>query len=383
MKKTLALLLTLVIFISIAPLHVYAAGETLDSTAWETLTYRDIFIENNLACMNGFDHGSWNGYTQSAGTNTITDEAWDTPPSSLKAAGTSSQQIVSTVYSPAGDYFVASRVFCTRYVQGKLGICLYDAPVGISTVTNGFVTAAGIVTISVSHRIYVGSIHSADLDGYVDDPVVVNMSIFSTRPSAQELTGLYEQYLEIEKGTDSSEVVHTDTQSLEAFMTYMQKKARSIGMDSSVFLDPVGDTCNWSTARELAKLLIYADRYEQLGSIWSRRTRELTVTGPNERTKTVESSVIREELERYYHILGGKTGTLDNTRNLAVILEIPDSDDRLIVVALGADGSNVTDVNRYQAVKQIADAAMARYRDPAVDQTHVDVCCASTWQDGM
>ena len=350
---------------------------TLDSTALGNLTYRDIFVENNLAYLNGFDHSGWGAYKQYAGANTITAEACFSEPYSLKAAGSPSQQIVSSVTNPAGDYFVASKVSCTRYVKGELGVCLQDTTVGVTAVTNGFVTSAGIVTMPGSHRIFIGSIHSADLDGYVDDTVVVNMNIFSTRPSCDEMTRLYEQYVQIEMNRDRNEAIYTDAQMLDAFMKYLKNKASAIGMDSSTFEDPVGNSCNWATARDIAKLLIYANGYEQLHGIWSNASMEITVSGDNARTKTVVSTVIKEELEQYYHILGGKTGTLGNTRNLSVILEIPNSDDKLVVVALCADGQNGTEESRYQAVRQIADAAMAKYRDPSVDNSAVDVCCAS------
>ena len=377
MKKTLALILVLTLLLCAVPIQAFAAELTLESLAWEQLTYRDIFIENNLAAVNGFDQGSWGAFYQNTGINQITGEAAHSQPNSLKVAGTSSQQIVSSVRSSAGTYFVASKVSCTRYVQGKLGLCLQSTPVGVSSVTKGFVTAAGVVTIGSSHSIYIGSIHSANLDGFVDDPVVVNMNIFSTKPTASQLEKLYENFVQIGTPADPEEPEDPDQQSLDAFMDYMQEKARSIGMDSSIFEDPVGNYCNVTTARDVAKLMVCADGYEALRGIWSRKSAGLTVRGPKARTKPVESSVIKPELEQSYQILGGKTGTLDTIRNLTVILEIPGSDDRLVVVALGANGSNYTTVNRYQAAKQIADAAMEKYRNPDADVSGRDVCCAS------
>ena len=377
MKKSLTFLLVLVLLLAIAPVNVFASEQSLDSIAWEAFTYRDIFVENNLAYTNGFDHGGWNEYRQSAGTNPITDEASFTQPYSLKAAGRSSQQIASIMQSQEGTYFVASKVSCTRYVKGKLGICLGNTTIGAAGVTDGFETAAGFVTMADSHDIYIGSIHAADLDGFVDDPVVVNMNLFATAPTLEELTMLYEQYIQIEMDRDRSESIYTDAQSLAAFMVYMRNKAAEIGLDASVFEDPAGNYCNWSTARDVAKLMIYANTYEQLRGIWSQSGRQITVSGDNPRTKNLVSKVIVQELEQYYHILGGKTGTLTGARNLAVILEIPGSADQLVVVALGANAPNGTEGNRYQAVKEIADAAMAKYHDPAVDNSDVEVSCAS------
>ena len=394
-KRILCFLMAMAIFLGCAPYSF--AGEvenhsheevgqtsdtenlTLDTLAWENLTYRDIFIENNLAYLNGFDHNDWGAYKQYAGTNIITTEKCFSEPYSLKVAGNPSQQIVSAVTNPSGDYFVASKVNCTRYAKGELGVCLQDTTVGVTAVTDGFVTSAGVVTMSGSHRIFIGSLHSADLDGYVDDTVVVNMNIFATRPSCEEMTLLYEQYVQIEMSRDRTEVIYTDAQMLDAFMKYLKTKAITIGMNSSIFEDPVGNSCNWVTAKDVARLLIYANDYEQLQGIWSRSCKEIAVSGDNARNKTVVSTVIKDELEQDYHILGGKTGTLGNTRNLSVILEIPDSDDKLVVVALCADGQNNTGESRYQAVKQIADLALAKYYDASLDNSDEDVCCASAF----
>ena len=57
-----------------------------------------------------------------------------------------------------------------------------------------------------------------------------------------------------------------------------------------------------------------------------------------------------------YRVCGGnehETGTLSqyNARNLAVILEIPGSDDKLAVVALYADGLDTDADNRFEAAR--------------------------------
>lgn len=59
---------------------------------------------------------------------------------------------------------------------------------------------------------------------------------------------------------------------------------------------------------------------------------------------------------------------------MSVILEIPGSDDKLVVVALCANGA---EGNRYEAVKEIADLAVEKYINPDIDHSGKDVCCAS------
>ena len=99
--------------------------------------------------------------------------------------------------------------------------------------------------------------------------------------------------------------------------------------------------------------------------------------GSRARQKTLTSSVIKADLENYYHILGGKTGTIDEAINLAIILEIPGSLDRLAVVVFYAEGTNSQKNNRFEAARQVADAALLKYSDPTYDNSRIDVCCES------
>ena len=176
---------------------------------------------------------------------------------------------------------------------------------------------------------------------------------------------------------ENRKVLDPNVQGLYAFMNYLREKAVSIGMTSSIFGDPDGNSCNLTTTRDVANLLIYANAYEGIRGVWSQKRKELTILGPNARTLTVESTVILEELERHYHILGGKTGLLGKTRNLAAILEIPGSADKMVVVALGADGNIGEEGNRHQAVREIADAALIKYKNPSADNSGEKVCCTN------
>ena len=386
-RRGLAALLALVMVFGLQPwlsaARVYAQIEeesvlSLDDIAWEELTYRDIFITNNQAYVDGFNKRSFSPFVQNTGSNAVTSDAFYSGPYSLAAFGTSSQQIKSADALPAGDYFIASKVYCTRYNQGELGVCLFSTTVGATEVTDGFVTASGIVSSATGGRIFIGSIHSADLDGYVDDPVVVDMSLFETAPTEAQLTALYENYAELEKAVEREEVPYTEQECLDAFVEYMNEKAGIIGMENSSFVGPIG-TENITTASDLLRLMVYAyTNYPQLNHVWSQSSYTVTVTGDNAREQSVVSTVIKPALEDYYHIFGGKTGTLSayNARNLAVILQIPDSEDRLAVVALYANGLDTDSDDRFEAVRQIADAALAKYEDPTLDNSSTDVCCS-------
>lgn len=168
----------------------------------------------------------------------------------------------------------------------------------------------------------------------------------------------------------------TDAQALEAFVAYMNQKAASIGMQSSLFRDPAGID-NLCTAHDLLRLLVCADRYRALDGVWNAPEYDVTVLGDAPRQQRVESTVVKPRLETHYHIIGGKTGTLTryDARNLAVILEIPGRRERLAVVALYADGMNSEPTSRFDAVRQMADAALRKLEHPDADLSGVEVCC--------
>ena len=396
-KRILCFLMATAIFLGVSPYSF--AGEvenhsheevsqtsdtenlTLDTLAWENLTYRNIFIENNLAYVNGFNEKTFDPFKQNTGKNEITDEAFYTAPYSLSVKGNTSQQLKGYFLLPEeSSYFVASKVNCARYVQGTLGVCLYSTSVGVKSVTEGFVTAADIITERKDAGVFLGSFHSADLDGYVDDPVVINMAIFETSPSLDEMKFLYETYVTIEKTREMEEILYSDEEMQQAFVSYMNQKASEIGMKNSCFQDPVGMD-NLTTASDIMKLMVYAyENYEEFTPFWSTESHTVHVMGMNKREYGVSPTYYSSPyLSPYYHILGIKGGSLIGPKiyNLAAILEIPDSEDKLAVVALYSDGKHEESNGSRAALKQVADAALIKYNDPKADNSSASVCCQS------
>lgn len=274
------------------------------------------------------------------------------------------------------EYFVACKVHCNRYSKGKIGIQINSVTVGVSRATYDFVTVADILKAKSGQRIYMGSVNSANLDGYIDDPVVIDLSIFKTKPSLDTLVELYENYVKLEKAREREEIEYSEKDMYNAFIGYMGEKAKKIGMTNSTFVDSVGAK-NKSTAYDIAKLMIYAYGYEELDGIWGAQTHKINILGKSARTKDVKTLVAIPEISDKYEVVGGKTGTLSGANNLAVIIKIPDSTDLLVVVALCAKGDNSEKNNRYEAVCQIADAALLKYKDPSADNSKTDVCCDS------
>lgn len=182
--------------------------ETLDSIAYENLTYRDIFITNNYAPNvnnNSMSSSKGGTYSDSAGsTSIVSDETASdnyVPPYSLYISGTSSQQAKSTVNDTStNEYFLAANIKITSYTKGYCGMIFgsnFDACA--SSVTEGYEVFTTIgnahnTSGSSTSQFFIGSASSANLTGYINNPVAVKMSVFTTAPSLEELTALYKKY---------------------------------------------------------------------------------------------------------------------------------------------------------------------------------------------
>lgn len=177
---------------------------TLDSIAWDGKTYREIFETNNFIQISpGFDNGSYSPFDVNAGEPTITSEVADSGDYSLKVLGTTSQQIKSpTSMVTPNDIliFLAVRVRCDRYEAGKCGLILGTIGASVEETTQGFITVTATRIKNDTSSWYIGSISSANLDCYIDTPVVVLSTYFTNVPTIEQFTQLYNQYVAIKKG---------------------------------------------------------------------------------------------------------------------------------------------------------------------------------------
>lgn len=172
---------------------------------------------------------------------------------------------------------------------------------------------------------------------------------------------------------------YTDREKMDAFVGYMNEKAAVIGMTGSKFYDPIGMN-NFTTARDFLKLMLWADQYRDLAPIWGAEEQTLEVTGEKPREQTVTSTIRGSEfLEPYYEVLGCKDGEFPDkeVRNLALILQIPDSKERLAVVVLCAYGHNRLETGTRAVAKKAADLALTKYRDPEADLSGEKLFCQS------
>lgn len=359
----------------------------LAEKAYEDYSFYEIFEENNYAPLNMDSYDTeTDEYADYSGSTTLQKKVSFTPDFAMQVQGEKSNQIKSgKTYT--GKYYIASKVNCTRYEKGYLGIVFGSDSekyknTTVQSTTDGFVTVSDIQQLS-GDAIFIGSCISANLDGYIDDTVVVDLSMFETIPSKEKLDELYERYLKIWKGevevSSRNEYItkkktyllgeerqtFTDKEAKATFMEYMNTKAKSIGMENTSFIDAAG-FYNRTTAYDLLRLAVYACGYRDLVETWHKNTYKITVNGRIPRTVTVNTTVTSSYLEDHYFLFGGKTGTVDGQANLLAVVEGPD--ERLFaVIILGADG------NRFEAARIALDAAMVKYYDKNADNSNLDV----------
>lgn len=365
---------------------------TVNEIAYEDLTYKNIFEDNNNApskmdsMQTNFDT-----YTDYSGKTTIQSNEYNTAPNAMYVEGTTSQQAKSG-QTYTGTFYISSKIKCSRYVKGFIGIVFgsdssrYEDTTLQEKYDDEYLTCSSIQTLN-SENIFIGSAISADLDGYIDDPVVVNMEIFSEKPNKVYMDMLYEKYILLVNGhfepkietkdvtttrvfyLGEEEAQFSDYDAKLAFMNYMNQKAKDIGMTKTSFVDAAG-FYNKTTAHDLMRLGVYACSYDALVDAWHKNTYTVTVTGNKPRNVSLSTTVAGAALEDYYFLFGGKTGTVDGQVNLLAIVEGPD--ERLFcVVVLGCEG------NRFQAAKEALDIAMIKYKNPNADVSGYDVPCKS------
>lgn len=173
---------------------------TLDSIAWDNMTYRQIFLENNLMPDINNNNMSQNysktvTYTKNHLERNITIENktlyFDNKVSGyLKCDNNSNLKGTENVYGG---------VLCKadRYTSGFLGITIgtNTSSLTVSAKTSDYVLKTakcnGNYDATQVAGIFLGGTTSANLSGSIKNPVLVKESIFKTKPSEQEWETMY------------------------------------------------------------------------------------------------------------------------------------------------------------------------------------------------
>ena len=132
----------------------------------------------------------------------------------------------------------------------------------------------------------------------------------------------------------------------EAFVEMMNQKAAELGCVNTHFANPHGlhDENHYTTARDLAKIVLAALEYELFQEVYSTRTYEVPATNKSEARKLTTTNYMMDKshVEYYYdeRVVGGKTGfTTPAGRCLAAVSE--EGNMKLLTIALGGEtGTN-------------------------------------------
>jgi D-alanyl-D-alanine endopeptidase (penicillin-binding protein 7) len=122
----------------------------------------------------------------------------------------------------------------------------------------------------------------------------------------------------------------------EGFIDEMNAKADQLGLTHTHYADPSGlDPDNVSSARDMARLIAFAAADERIASVMRKADHRLTTS---RRTFTINST--NRLLGTGLDVRGGKTGFIRSAGYcLATLLRLPQTDQQVAVVVLGARSS--------------------------------------------
>ncbi|MCK4967604.1 MAG: D-alanyl-D-alanine carboxypeptidase [Candidatus Aenigmarchaeota archaeon] len=140
----------------------------------------------------------------------------------------------------------------------------------------------------------------------------------------------------------------------QQFIQRMNQKAQTIGLSNTYFADPTGlNSDNSSTVIDLARLLTVVLEKSSIAQLINQRYYSFSIVNQPERIIKVYST--DRLLDSFlntdpYHIIGGKTGYLDEAGYCFTFLVNNQDDHPLMIVLLGADSSQA----RWQEAKGLA-----------------------------
>ena len=207
-----------------------------------------------------------------------------------------------------------------------------------------------------------------------------NMSTISAKMSQN-----YDELLALIGGQ-----THTDAECVTAFVAEMNKYAALFGMTNTQFANPHGlpEDGHYSCARDLARLVMCATAYPKLMEYWGQTSYSVAVGGNHARTISGTSTykgAAMSSLGNYYHIFGGKSGTItvSGTRYENLILACKSKvDDAWLVGAILYNSNSPsagTTGNRGVPFKEMLDWLEDYRQDPTTPAQSVQAQYCSAW----
>lgn len=146
-------------------------------------------------------------------------------------------------------------------------------------------------------------------------------------------------------------MARSNTTSLDSFVEAMNRKAKELKMNDTVFADPTGlDADNISTAGDLVKLVEAASRNELIATLTQQKKASFNVVGLDDKLRGVDVYTTDQlATSSYLDLLTGKTGYLQES-GYCLATKLKSQNGRTVyVVVLGSDSLQ----NRFQDVKAI------------------------------
>lgn len=194
-----------------------SATDPLDDIAWENLTYREIFIENNWAAdinnndlyypnkelVGNLGSGVDRGYTvdSTSGSGGHCEIVFNAaqqsnyiPPYSLEVTGTG-YRLTTNYKSFDTKLLCACNVNITEYTAGSCGVLVgANVSCALSRATNGYEVVGKV--FDGAGAPFIGGNRGFNGTGYVNNPVIVTSDLFATVPTEEEWVQLYQNFNE-------------------------------------------------------------------------------------------------------------------------------------------------------------------------------------------
>ncbi|OGN09406.1 MAG: hypothetical protein A3J46_01215 [Candidatus Yanofskybacteria bacterium RIFCSPHIGHO2_02_FULL_41_11] len=140
----------------------------------------------------------------------------------------------------------------------------------------------------------------------------------------------------IESSNDAAHALKLYASSLGVdLISFMNKKAVELGMNDSIFHDPAGlNDDALSTSEDLVKLVKYSLQLDELWSTLGEKTASVSSIGGRIERKINSTNQL---LGIIPDIVGGKTGYTEKALGcMILVVDIPDKNDKLIIIVLGS-----------------------------------------------
>lgn len=273
-------------------------------------------------------------------------------------------QLLYTIPSQVGHHYFIR--FCAKlhvYQKGLLGY-KFEGVAGESQ--TGFQQVSQKIQVHVKTyqataealQLTVGTFFDAQLEGEMISVEVYDLTTVygaGNEPSTQ----MFRKQL-IKEATE-------DQQAKQLFVETMNHYAKANGMHHSHFVNPSGlhHSKQFSTAKDLHNLLQLSAGWPAIQKIWNKPIYHFRLEGMNARAGCVVSTVTEPDLVNNHYVIGGKTGTIQNYKSLAVIVEHPKTKRWLASVICGTQG------NRFKVISKLIDALVN-----AQSTEHIEVASA-------